>query len=118
MGTAKPLATRITVIEVHQNIEQHLINITEDRLRLILKDHLETMHSKGSWIAPLGLVLSIGATFCTAKFEKTLGLEPAFWSAVFAIALMLSTGWLVVTLRRAWVSVSVDRFIDRVKGMP
>lgn len=54
---------------VHSNLDQEIIQITEDRLRLVLKDHLELVEEKKAWHAPLGVLIAIVAAVCNSRFS-------------------------------------------------
>lgn len=106
----------VKVVDVHVNVDQELIQITEDKLRLILKDHLESTTQSGGWIAPFGIIVSIITTFCTAKFDNFLGLNPDFWKALFVFVGIASLVWLIIAINKQSKAMSFNDFIDRVKN--
>ena len=74
---------------VHSNLDQEIIQITEDRLRLVMKDHLEEIEDKRAWHTPLGVLIAIIAAFVTADFRDAY-FKAETWQAVFLITGVLS----------------------------
>ena len=99
---------------VHSNLDQEIIQITEDRLRLVIKDHLEKIEEKKAWHAPLGVLLAIVAAFVTADFRDAY-FKAATWQAVFLITGVLSILWLIKTISRAANSPSIDDIVSKIK---
>ena len=85
------------VTRVHVNVSQELIQVTEDKLTLILERHSLSLARRGAWIPPLTLLLPILTTLITAKFEDII-LPSATWSSVFVVAAALSVIWLIRTI--------------------
>lgn len=112
----RPGFNGVHVVDVHVNVDQEIIQITEDKLRLILKDHLETITQSTSWVAPLGVMISIITTFCTAKFDTFIGLGPEFWKSLFTLAGIASLAWLFVAWRNGQNVMTLDAFISKVKN--
>lgn len=106
----------VQIVDVHVNVDQEIIQITEDKLRLILKDHLHSLTHKGGWIAPFGLLVSIVTTFCTAKFDTFIGLGSDFWRALFTLVAVVSVFWLVVAIKRGREVLTLDELINKVKN--
>ena len=86
--------------KVHENTDQELIVITSDRLELVLQKHLKNLERRNEWIAPLGLLLAIITTFCTATFKDAFFAADT-WKAIFVMAGVTSFVWLV---RSGWAS--------------
>ncbi len=99
---------------VHSNLDQEIIQITEDRLRLVLKDHLELFEEKKAWHAPLGVLIAIVAAFVTADFRDAY-FKAATWQAVFLITGILSLVWLISAIYRAATSPSIDDIVSKIK---
>lgn len=111
-GTFSPLEAPITI--VHSNLDQEVIQITEDRLRLVLKDHLEDAEERKAWIAPLGILMAIVTSFVTATF-RDFHFKAATWEAAFLIGGLLSLGWLVVAAKKAAKAPTIDDIVDKIK---
>lgn len=99
---------------VHSNLDQEIIQITEDRLRLVLKDHLELVEEKKAWHAPLGVLIAIVAAFVTADFREAY-FKAETWQAVFLITGILSLIWLIKTIYRSATSPSIDDIVSKIK---
>lgn len=99
---------------VHSNLDQEIIQITEDRLRLVLKNHLEFVEEKKAWHAPLGVLIAIVAAFVTADFRDAY-FKAATWQAVFLITGFLSFFWLINALYRAVTSPKIDDIVSKIK---
>jgi hypothetical protein len=106
----------VQVVDVHVNVDQEIIQITEDKLRLILKDHLDSLIQSGGWVAPFGVIVSIVTTFCTAKFDTFIGLGPEFWRSMFVLVGIGSVAWLIVALHKRANALTLDEFINKVKN--
>lgn len=106
----------VQIVDVHVNVDQEIIQITEDKLRLILKDHLDSLTVAGSWVAPFSIFVSIGITFCTAKFDTFIGLGPEFWRSMFVLVDIASLVWLIVVLCKHKKALTTDEFINKVKN--
>jgi len=105
------------VNEVHMNVSQNVIVITEDKLRLHLSSGAKRMERKNVWIAPLGIFLAIMLAFVTADFEDFF-LKAATWQAVFVIAAVSSFIWFLWTIFQHTKSETIDDLIEKIKKEP
>jgi hypothetical protein len=103
------------VKNIHTNLDQDVIQITEDKLRLILNQHLDQIEQKQAWIAPLGVFLTIVLTLTTASFKDAF-LSASVWDAIFIVSAILSIAWLIKTSYRAFNSPSVDDVVEKIKN--
>ncbi|EHK2775604.1 hypothetical protein OL322_004078 [Vibrio vulnificus] len=105
----------LVVEKVYNNTEQKLIQIPEDKLKLILTEHSTSIEKKGSWIAPLSILITLLAVFVTTEF-KAFYFDAATWRAFF-LFLSLGTGiWLILTLIQLCKAKSIDDVISVIKG--
>ena len=104
----------ITNSEVYQNVSQKFIITTEDKLRLCLSEHLKQLEKKRSWVAPLGILITIIVTLVTSNFKK-VGLDAATWQAIFIIAGLIALGWFIYSVKEAWQSEKIEDIIDELK---
>ena len=100
---------------IHSNLDQEIIQITEDKLRLVLNEHIGQAEQRKGWIAPLSLLIAIATVFATSTFKDALFKAPT-WEAFFVIAGLLSLGWLLWTVRQAWRSPSVQDIVEKIKN--
>lgn len=111
-----PKFNGVEVVDIHVNVDQEIIQITEDKLRLILKDYLDSLTLSGGWVAPFSLLISIITTFCTAKFDSFVGLGPDFWKSTFSLVGLISFVWLIIAMLKSRKTLTLDEFINKVKN--
>ena len=100
--------------KVYLNVSQETIVITEDKVRLCLTGHLKRIEAKRGWVAPAAILVTILVTLVTAEFHDFY-LKAAVWEAIFILALVFDTGWLIFALRSAWKSSTVDEVVAEMK---
>ncbi len=100
---------------VHSNLDQEIIQITEDKLRLVLNLHLAKCEQRLAWVAPLGLLIAILTAFTTATFKDAFMLSAATWEAAFLIAALLSAAWLAKTAIAAFQASTVEDIVAKIK---
>jgi hypothetical protein len=105
----------VEVTDVHKNTSQEIVEITVDKLMLVLHQHKQDVDRRNEWQTPLGLVIAILATFITAQFKAALGFSADTWAAVYVILLILSLSWLCRSLYRLWKSPKIEDIVQRIK---
>lgn len=85
----------------HSNLDQEVIAVTEDRLKLCLLENQSALTAKGQWITPLGLLISFLTTLVSADFRNK-GFPAATWEAIYIIMSILMTVWLFASGSKAW----------------
>lgn len=108
---------QITVSTIHVNTEQTLVQITEDKLRLVLLEHLGRFEAKRRWHVPLGVLLALIPVLITSEFKDVATVDKATWKAFFMFATVAAAAWLVATLRSAFTSASIDLLVERLKNV-
>jgi len=111
-----PKKRTVQVTDIHTNLDQEIIQITDDKLKLILKDYLSSIYRAGDWVAPISVFISIIATFCTAKFDTFIGLTPSFWQAFFAIIGIVSLALAGIAFLRKDKVLTLDELINKIKN--
>lgn len=106
------------ISQVHNNTDQELIQITDDKLRLILKDHLSRVEKGKEWLAPSGIMVSVIGVFVSAEFKDAFGLKAATWQAIFIIFALFSTCWLIKCLISLAKSPSLEDVVNSIKNSP
>jgi len=102
--------------KVYSNIDQEIIMITEDKVRLCLIEHLSRMEKRRAWLTPLGILLTVIAVLPTTTFQDFLSINAATWKAMFIIAGIISAIWLVKSLWEArFVSTSIYDVVADIK---
>lgn len=115
-----PGFTSSMITKVHADLKQEIIITTEDRLKGYLEEYRQSLQKSRDWIAPLGILVTIGIVFPTTNFANNfLGMDAPTWRAVFFLSFIGCLGWLVITGFRAIMNalnpVSKDYVIDSLK---
>jgi len=109
----------VNVSTVHSNLEQQLIQITEDKLENILLKHIKSLNIKDSWISPTSIFITVVIAKTTATFDESLGLSAATWEAFFILLGVASLGWLgrnVVKIYKTREHSSIKHLICKIKN--
>lgn len=114
--TKKQIQKSVMIDEIHSNTSQELIEITSDKLKLILKENLDSIESTNAWQMPLSLLIAIVLVFCSASFKNALGLSADTWCAVFFISGCLCALWLIITLFKIKKSQTLDDLMSIIKN--
>ncbi|MCS0098218.1 hypothetical protein, partial [Vibrio cholerae] len=107
---------RVEVHEVHSNLTAEVIEITSEKLELILREHLSCLAKENAWHAPLGILITIILVLLTTDFRSAFGLNADTWKAVFLISTAMSAFWLVSSLFKMHKSLSIEQLLDKVKN--
>lgn len=106
----------VEVKAVHGNLTQEVIQVTVDRLNIILKDHLDKVEKKNQWIGHLGIFLTMLVMFLTTEFkEKFIGIKSDVWYAIFIIGIIINFLYLLKSIFIAYNSPSVKDVIEIIK---
>ena len=106
----------VTVEEVHSNVSQEVIEITADKLTLILTEHVDCLEKSKEWQLPLSLVITILLVLSTTDFKNSFGLPATTWSAIFVISCGLSVVWLLKTLIKKRNAMTIQDILKAVKN--
>ena len=107
----------ITVSSIHANTDLTLIQITEDKLRLVLLEHISKLETKRRWQVPFGVLLTLIPIFLTSEFKDFADINKSTWQAFFMFASVSSAAWLLVSLRWIFSSTTLDNLVERVKNV-
>ncbi|WP_313225254.1 hypothetical protein [Stutzerimonas nitrititolerans] len=99
------------------NVDVHLIQITEDKLKNILLENQSRVATKNEWIAPLGLFISLLLAVLTTDAKPAFGLSSHAWQAIFLISCALSIIWLLVAIKNIKDGLTVDDLIKKIKNI-
>ena len=111
-GSFSKVQAPVTI--VHSNLDQEVIQVTEDRLWRVLKDHIEDAEQRKAWIAPLGTFIAIFTALVTADFRDFYFQAPT-WKAVFLISCVVTLAWLLIAIRKAGAAPTIDDIVEKVK---
>ncbi|MGW3916239.1 hypothetical protein ACWEBX_32690 [Streptomyces sp. NPDC005070] len=108
----------VPTTHVYMNTQQEVIIVTKDKASLCLHDALGNMRKKDAWVAPFGVLVSIGFSLLTSDFKKVLGVSADAWKAVFIISGVISLFFLIKALWGMRKSVSVEDVVRRLSESP
>jgi hypothetical protein len=108
----------VYVDRVFSNVSQEIVEITTDKLTLILKDHVSRMETHASWQTPLAIVLTLVLALCTTDTKTAFGLSAEVWTAIFVIVTFLSFIWLLRCAWRARHCPTIEHIITAMKKEP
>ena len=103
------------VANVHTNVSQELIQVTEDKLKLILVQHSLSLTKRDAWISPLSLFIPTITTLMTARFEDYI-VSGDIWQAIFIVSSAISGFWLIKALFSRPKKNTIDEIVDQIKG--
>lgn len=105
----------VNIEKIHSNLEQQVIQITEDKLKLILNEHIQFMEKKSSWIAPFSIIVTLMVVFSTTNFIDAM-LSADTWKAIFVITLILTIIWLIKSLYMIYKAKTLEDLINKIKN--
>ena len=85
------------VVDHHRNTDQVVLEITEDKIELILRDYKKSINASNSWQVPLGLFISVSATIFTANFKDIPFVPASELAAAYKILAIVFLFWLLIS---------------------
>jgi hypothetical protein len=111
---------KVDVQKHHFNIDQTLLTITEDKIRIVLTEEREALRGRLDWVEPLALVVALSSALVATDFQDKYGLPSSGWETIFWIATIASAIWFAYTvrlsLRRPSPNKAVDQVLERFRG--
>lgn len=105
----------VGVDEIHSNVSPEILEITLDKLKIVLLENQDSLRKNTEWQTPLALLVTIITVFVTANFKSVLFLSSDTWAAIFVISGFISFIWLVKSLLNRTSQLTVDELIDCMK---
>jgi hypothetical protein len=112
---ATPKKQLVFESKTYRNLEQSVISVTEDKIRICLMNYLQYLNARGSWITPLGIFLTVIITLLTTDF-KDFYLSKNTWQAIFVISSVVSLVWLAITIKLRPKHRTIEDIINELKG--
>jgi hypothetical protein len=107
--------------QVYANTKSDLIQITDDKLRNILKDFIARVKKINDWLVPFSICLTLLGTFLTADFSKDfLNLSKSIWEGLFILIFIISFVWLIISGFNAiknTKSTDIECLINEIKNI-
>ena len=118
MNTSSPRYPKksLSVTNLHSNTETEIVEITSDKLRLILTEHIKKSEKASEWQTALAILITAIASLVTTEFRTSFGVDGGVWKALFIIAAVVSFFWLVKAVIRAVRVESIDKLIARIQN--
>lgn len=105
----------VQVTAIHSNVSQELIQITVDKLQLILEKYIAAIKRQREWGTPLGIFVTMMIVFPTTDFKLTWGVKADVWQAMFYLSAVLTFAWLIVSAFNAFRLPSMENIIEKIK---
>jgi hypothetical protein len=129
MTMPKPAPKKNAVIElekedfqgeviIHKNLTQDVVLTTEDKLRLALIQHRETLNSRSEWLGAGMLAFSFLSTLLLTTFKAVGPLSASTWQAVYLIIFILTFARFVNILVKMYLNrkkATIDYVIKKIK---
>ena len=106
----------VGVSEVHTNVDQQIIQITSDKLTIILKEYNESQEKSTDWKNPLSIAITIIIVLLTTEFKNALFIEASVWKAIFVISLAACLIWLIKSVYHIKHKTTIPQVIERIKN--
>ena len=85
---------------VKSNLSQQILIITEDWAELCLTHHRDALRDVDSWMAPFGVLVTLGLTMVTSDFHSFLGVSAEVVKAFFIFSALGTAAWFAYSLFR------------------
>jgi len=108
--------TRVDIHEVHRNVSQEIIEITSDKLEIILNDFIKSVKDSRDWQVPLGIFMTIILVLCTTSFKDAFGLTKDTWNAIFVICAIVTLVWSIKSFFKSCKIYSTEQLINKMKN--
>jgi hypothetical protein len=111
-------AQKIEAEEV-DNTKQVLITVTQDRLKLKLREYKEYYSSFTNWTIPLGICLSLSLSYFSSEYKDTFGLNKSVIEACVIICMIISGLWLIYAIIMSiknYKKKDLDELINKIKS--
>lgn len=113
-------ADGVPVESIYTNVSQVVITTTEDKLKNVLNEY-DYQHDSKSWIAVLGIFLTLVGTLITSTPNDFL-LSQESWRYVYVAGIGAAFFRLLFSAPKAWRAwrnpVSVADIVERIKNDP
>ncbi|MCW3150046.1 hypothetical protein N8H22_15680 [Stutzerimonas stutzeri] len=108
---------KIPVSGISENLEIHLIQITEDKLRNILIENQQALERRNEWVAPFGISLTLLITIITTTPTDSFGLNSSGWQALFYFCLIAAVIKTITTFVNRPKKTTIENIVDRIKNV-
>ncbi len=113
--TTIPGATVSLVATMSYNVEQDLILVTEDKLKICLQSHVNTLGQQAAWLVPFGIFLTIASTLYTSTFKDLAHLKADQVQTIYFVGAVVTIAWTCWKLPAAFRRTTVNKLILQIK---
>lgn len=106
----------VNVTAVHDNLDQEIIRITDDRLRRIVEEHLRKKQSIQDSLAIAGLFFTSLTTLLSSQFKNDFFISSNRLDSIYFVLTVASFFWLLFSLNKCRKSPSTDDLIIKIKN--
>ncbi len=115
-GFAELLTQYQQNLQVHANVSAPIIITNEDKVRLVLNDLHKSIDEAKSWVAPIGILISLAATLVTADFKEIYGVKPDVFKGFYYCVTLIIFIWLVRAWRAKRKEMTDNDFVRKLKN--
>lgn len=105
------------IVKKYKNITTSTIEITEDKLELILRKDVEKIRKTSDRMGSIGIFVSLLiAVLTTNNYRKFLGIGGESWQIIFRVALFISLLYMLYCIvSKCKHRIEVDDIISHIK---
>jgi deoxyribodipyrimidine photolyase-like uncharacterized protein len=124
----EPTSETVVVIDIPSqariwyqgNVDQTVILVTEDKLRLCLERFERRRAERNAWHAPLGMFLTIITTLVTMS-PRDVVFNASVWTATYLMGAILTAIWLIRAASKAYrarrdPTAAVEGILREIRG--
>lgn len=103
---------------IYSNIKSNLIEITEDKLELIVTKYSNQLKKSRDWVGYSGIAITILISLLTCDFNKNfLGISKDIWYALFILCFVISIILLMNSLYNTFKFRNIaKKMIEEIKN--
>jgi len=105
----------VRIREEFENVEQSVLRVTVDKLRIVLRPQLVRARARRAWVAPTTVFLTILLTHVTTDFQRQFGFAAETWEALYLGAGGVAGVLALVQLVNAVRAPSLDRIASDIE---
>lgn len=109
------ITQKVQVTGVHPNVEQEVILVTEDKVRLCLNANFQRAARSKQWMTVAGMIVTLILTLSTAQFRDFGGLASQEWRGVTIAALFICVAWFGISIRWAARAPTIEAIVRELK---
>lgn len=103
------------------NTDQVIINISEDKLKLKITNFKRNVSNLYNWTLPLGFLISLVLTLCTADFKSVFGIPKEDIKVFFVIPTIIMALWFIFSgIKSLYILIKKENdlqtLIDKIKS--